>query len=98
MLNCEQRQALSRREKKAYIDAELCLMKKPSKTKLEAAVTRFDDLIKPHQLQGLSVHNTGYFLPFHRALMHAHEVLLKTECGYKGTQPFVPYKPSLLKI
>ena len=29
----------------------------------------------------------GAFLPFHRYLMHAHEHLLKTECGYEGTQP-----------
>lgn len=34
-------------------------MKKPTKTGLEAAITRFDDLIKPHQLQGFDVHNTG---------------------------------------
>lgn len=29
----------------------------------------------------------GAFLPWHRLLLHAHEYLQKTECGYEGTQP-----------
>ncbi|KAF1809815.1 Di-copper centre-containing protein [Eremomyces bilateralis CBS 781.70] len=81
-------QALSRKEKKAYIDAELCLMRKPSKLNLPGAITRFDDLIKPHQIMARETHQTGYFLPFHRYLMHTHETVLRTECGYKGHQPY----------
>jgi tyrosinase len=50
------RQNLSRKEKREYINAELCLMSLPTKTGLPAAVTRFDDLIKSHQMQAFSVH------------------------------------------
>ena len=80
---------LTNAEKKAYLDAELCLMWKiPGKTGLAAAKSRFDDLIKTHQLQTSWVHNDGLFLPFHRLLMHAHETLLRNECGYTGAQPY----------
>ncbi|KAI5803624.1 hypothetical protein DFH27DRAFT_525016 [Peziza echinospora] len=79
---------LSDTEKQAYIDAELCLMNKPSRTAIEGAKSRFDDLQVIHQLQGNVVHLTGYFLPFHRLLLRAHETLLRTECNYTGTQPY----------
>lgn len=82
-------QALSDAEKRAYIDAELCLMwRVPQRTGLEAAVSRFDDLVKAHQLQANVVHGDGWFLPFHRLHMHAHERLLREECGYTGAQPY----------
>lgn len=63
-------------------------MRKPSQLDLPGAVTRFDDLVKPHQIQAHNVHNTGYFLPFHRMLMHAHEQALRNECGYTGHQVY----------
>lgn len=82
-------QTLSNTEKKAYIDAELCLMwHLPAKSGLTAAVSRFDDLIKAHQNQSSLVHGDGWFLPFHRLMMHAHERLLRQECGYTGAQPY----------
>lgn len=49
-------QVLTTREKKNYINAELCLMSRPAQTGLTAAVTRFDDLIKAHQVQAVVVH------------------------------------------
>lgn len=36
-------------EKKAFIEAELCLMNLPGKTELPGAVTRFDDFQASHQ-------------------------------------------------
>ncbi|RPA77868.1 Di-copper centre-containing protein [Ascobolus immersus RN42] len=78
----------SNKEKKAYIDAELCLMAAPTKTNRPFAVSRFDDLIKLHQILADVVHGDGWFLPFHRLQMKAHETLLREECGYKGTQPY----------
>ncbi|KAI5850689.1 hypothetical protein BZA05DRAFT_338477 [Tricharina praecox] len=81
-------QVLTTREKKNYINAELCLMSRPAQTGLTAAVTRFDDLIKAHQVQAVVVHGDGWFLPFHRLIIWAHEKLLREECGYKGTQPY----------
>ncbi|PWW77812.1 Di-copper centre-containing protein [Tuber magnatum] len=57
-------------------------------TGLPETRTRFDDLLAVHQTQSANVHNDGWFLPFHRLLMHAHETLLRTECGYTGGQPY----------
>ncbi|KAI5777134.1 hypothetical protein EDC01DRAFT_714096 [Geopyxis carbonaria] len=81
-------QSLTDAEKKAYLDAELCLMWQKPSAGFPAAVSRFDDLVKAHQLQSDLVHQDAYFLPFHRLHMHAHELLLRTECGYKGAQPY----------
>jgi len=79
--------ALTRSEKKAYLDAEKCLLRRPSKLK-DGAVNRFEDLIKVHQQLAPFIHGTGWFLPFHRLYLHAHETLLRDECGYKGAQPY----------
>jgi hypothetical protein len=88
--NPRQRRAwhtLSGEEKKAYIEAELCLMHKPAKLNLRGTRTRFDELQSCHILQAEITHNVGAFLPFHRLLMWAHEELLVQDCGYKGAQP-----------
>ncbi|KAI5852015.1 hypothetical protein BZA05DRAFT_445177 [Tricharina praecox] len=82
-------QSLSASEKRAYLDAELCLMWQiPAQSGLAATVSRYDDLIKAHQLQSGVVHGDGWFLPFHRLHMYAHEKLLREECGYEGAQPY----------
>ncbi|KAI5804632.1 hypothetical protein DFH27DRAFT_512665 [Peziza echinospora] len=79
---------LSPREKREYIDAELCLMDKPSRTPHPRARTLFDDLQGAHARQVLLVHRSGWFLPWHRYFTYAHEELLRTECGYTGAQPY----------
>ncbi|RPA76178.1 Di-copper centre-containing protein [Ascobolus immersus RN42] len=79
---------LTNREKKSYLDAVVCLMNKPTKTKLPFAVSRFDDFIKLHQLQANRIHGDGWFLPFHRIQMARYEQVLRSECGYKGAQPY----------
>lgn len=38
-------------------------------------------------------HQQGYFLPFHRLILHAHETLLREECGYRGAQPYWDESP-----
>jgi tyrosinase len=43
-------------EKLDYINAELCLMKKPAKLNLKGAKTRFDDFVAIHQLQAYRYH------------------------------------------
>ncbi|KAK2736871.1 hypothetical protein FQN55_001366 [Onygenales sp. PD_40] len=76
------------KEKRAYIKAEKCLMELPSDSELPFIHTRFDELQSAHALQAYSTHYVAAFLPFHRFYMHAHETLLRTECGYKGHQPY----------
>ncbi|PGH13112.1 hypothetical protein AJ79_03819 [Helicocarpus griseus UAMH5409] len=75
-------------EKLAYIEAELCLMELPAQSDLPFAQTRFDELQAAHALQAYATHYVGAFLPFHRIYMHAHETVLRNECGYKGHQPY----------
>ncbi|KAH8657536.1 hypothetical protein BGZ60DRAFT_493790 [Tricladium varicosporioides] len=79
---------LTREEKLSYLRAEQCLMKLPAKLGLPGTRTRFDELQACHAMQAEVTHGVGAFLPYHRLLMHAHEYLLQTECGYNGTQPY----------
>jgi tyrosinase len=36
----------------------------------------------------LTEHSQTYFLPWHRYYLHHYEQALRTECGYKGYQPY----------
>lgn len=79
---------LSDEEKKAYIDAELCLMSLPAVYGFEGAQNRFDELMYTHIYLTNVIHYVGSFLPWHRYFMYVHEYILKNECGYTGTQPY----------
>jgi len=81
-------QALTKREKLAYLDATKCLMKLPATYGFPGTRTRFDELQAVHIMQAEWTHEVGAFLPFHRFLMHTHEKLMRDECGYKGAQPY----------
>jgi tyrosinase len=88
--NPSQRRAwhtFSNDEKLEYLEAELCLMALPTRVGLPGCRTLFDELQANHQIQARFVHGTGAFLPYHRLLMHTHELILQTECGYTGAQP-----------
>ncbi|KAF4537765.1 Amino acid transporter [Lasiodiplodia theobromae] len=80
--------SLSDAEKKSYIDAELCLMNKPSKLNVTGSKNLWGDLMYTHINQANVIHNTGSFLPWHRLYMRVHEIYLQTECGYNGSQPY----------
>lgn len=67
-----------------YIAASKCLFGKPSKSGLAGARNRYEDLQAVHQHMTKTIHGVGQFLPWHRYFMHAHEYLLRTECGYTG--------------
>ncbi|KAH7199412.1 hypothetical protein ACKRZS_001972 [Fusarium odoratissimum] len=83
--------ALSKKERKAYINAVLCLRKKPSKADpsfAPGARTRYDDFVAVHINQTRTIHATGNFFTWHRYYTWAYEKALRDECGYKGTQPY----------
>jgi tyrosinase len=80
-------QLLTSTEKTAFIDAELCLMKAPSKLNKGGAKTRWDDLQYNHVIQTHIVHDVGHFLPWHRYYVAIHGWLLRDECGYTGPLP-----------
>ncbi|KAH7025103.1 uncharacterized protein B0I36DRAFT_332532 [Microdochium trichocladiopsis] len=82
---------LSDQDKTAYINAVLCLQKKPSKADpsfAPGARTRYDDFVAVHLNQTLSIHGTGNFLTWHRYFTWAYENALRQECGYSGSQPY----------
>ncbi|KAK3317149.1 hypothetical protein B0T19DRAFT_446863 [Cercophora scortea] len=78
---------LSNSEKKAYLDAEVCVMNTPSKIVISGARSQFDELVAIHQLIALTIHSTGVFLPWHRWYLNLHELMLKG-CGYTGATPY----------
>lgn len=55
---------------------------------IEGAQNRWDELMYGHIVQSNIIHDVGAFLPWHRLYMRAHEILLQTECGYTGAQPY----------
>ncbi|KAK1996222.1 Di-copper centre-containing protein [Colletotrichum falcatum] len=83
--------ALSTEERKEYISAVQCLLTSPSKSDpsfAPGARNRYDDFVAVHINQTTSIHGTGNFLTWHRYYVWAYENALKTECGYKGAQPY----------
>ncbi|KAF2476018.1 Di-copper centre-containing protein [Lindgomyces ingoldianus] len=76
---------LTKDERTEYIRAVKCILSKPSKLpagKYPGAKSRYDDFVVVHMNMTPSVHGT--VSNFHRA----YETALKTECDYKGYQPY----------
>jgi tyrosinase len=63
-------------------------MNSPTQLDIEGALHRWDEVHYGHIAQSNVIHDTGSFLPWHRLYMRAHELLLQTECGYEGAQPY----------
>ncbi|TVY66761.1 N-acetyl-6-hydroxytryptophan oxidase ivoB [Fusarium oxysporum f. sp. cubense] len=81
---------LSTPEKRSYISAVKCLLKKPAlttKSDLPGVTNRFEDFLGTHILQTSTVHFVGIFYPWHRLFLHEYEKELQA-CGYKGAQPY----------
>ncbi|EEP82997.1 conserved hypothetical protein [Uncinocarpus reesii 1704] len=79
------------RQRKAYIDAVLCLQKLPAKTPSSIATgakSRYDDFVATHVQQTLGIHHTGTFLAWHRYYVHEYDQALRNECSYKGDYPY----------
>ncbi|KAF5024537.1 hypothetical protein F66182_3300 [Fusarium sp. NRRL 66182] len=84
-------EALSKRERKAYIKAVKCLLTSPSKTDPSlntGARVRYDDFAAQHINQTMNVHVTGNFLTWHRQYIWSYEQALRNECGYTGYLPY----------
>lgn len=81
---------LTTSEKAEYIRAAVCLRRLPS-TKyaaIDEVTTRLDDLVYTHFALNSDIHFVANFLPWHRWYLQLHENLLRTECGFTGTQPY----------
>ncbi|PLN74794.1 putative tyrosinase [Aspergillus taichungensis] len=82
---------LSNPQRRAFIDAILCLQQLPSQTPPEfapGAKTRYDDFIATHINQTAQIHFTGTFLGWHRYFLGEFEQALRSECGYTGDYPY----------
>jgi len=84
----QKREALSKKERKEYIEAVKCLWTLPSvDPEFSAAQNHFDDYVAVHMNQTNFIHGTANFLPWHRYLIYLWEQKLRTQCGYKGYLP-----------
>lgn len=82
---------LSKKDRRDYIAAVLCLQQKPSQLPpglVPGARSRFDDFVATHVNQTSSIHLDGIFLAWHREFVQIWENTLRGECGYSGYQPY----------
>lgn len=83
-----ERETLSKKERKEYIEAVKCLWASPSvDPEFSAAQNHFDDYVAVHMNQTNTIHGTANFLPWHRYLIYLWEQKLRTQCGYNGYLP-----------
>ncbi|RYP66133.1 hypothetical protein DL771_007967 [Monosporascus sp. 5C6A] len=81
---------LTHAEKAEYLRAAVCLrgLPKAKYANIDAVTTRMDDLVYTHFSLNSEIHFVANFLPWHRWFVKLHEDLLRTECGFTGTQPY----------
>ena len=79
--------------KDSYIQANLCLHKKPALLEkiYAGTTTRYEDFTTSHKNRTPWSHMNGLFLPWHRLYLREWEWALQNECGYKGAQPYWDY-------
>ncbi|GAW18317.1 hypothetical protein ANO14919_077920 [Xylariales sp. No.14919] len=77
--------ALTENERKEYISAMECLMKKPSRYaagELPATKNYYTDFAAHHTSVARNIHMSGIFLSAHREYLSLMEKSLQEECGY----------------
>ncbi|KAK3984547.1 Grixazone synthase [Cladorrhinum sp. PSN332] len=81
---------ISKPRRRKFIAAVKCIQAKPSilpPNQVPASMTLYDDLAWAHALRTGLVHNSGWFLPFHRYYIYAYEKALG-ECGWDAGLPY----------
>ncbi|KAM7211737.1 hypothetical protein V8F06_012870 [Rhypophila decipiens] len=71
-------------ERLAYLDAAVCITKKPSRLGMHPNATLHDDFAYTHAMLDFDIHQFAGFLPWHRYFVMVYEKALQ-DCGYKGT-------------
>jgi tyrosinase len=96
-LTITHRSTLTKKQRKAYTDAVLCLQSKPARTPdVPGAKSRYDDFVATHIKQANYIHYTGTFLAWHRYFTWSYEQALRNECSYTGVQPYWDWAKSAL--
>jgi len=94
--------SISAKERSCWIDAIKCLAKLPQDQRIAATVdpaisliqskllnsSYFDDFSYVHMDLNPMIHNTGFFLPWHRLYVQIFEDNLRSKCGYTGVHPY----------
>lgn len=76
-------------DRQAFLDGISCLMSTPSASELYAPSTsRYEDLVRTHQVLTSVVHGNGLFLLWHRYFISAFEAALRTNCGFERPLPW----------
>ncbi|OTB05093.1 hypothetical protein M426DRAFT_57507 [Hypoxylon sp. CI-4A] len=76
-------------ERRSYVKAVECLMEAPQLyPNVTGPKSLFDSFGVLHYKVTPSVHNSAYFLLFHRLYVWTFEEKLRTECGYTGAFPY----------
>lgn len=78
-------------ERQEYTAAIQCMMDLPSQldsNEYPAATSRFFDYAVIHVSRSQYIHNSGYFLTWHRYFTHLFERDLRTLCAYAGRYPY----------
>ena len=78
-------------ERQSYTAAIQCMMNLPSQlspVQYPAAISRYFDYAVIHVSRSQYVHNSGYFLTWHRYFVWLFEQDLRSVCGYTGRYPY----------
>jgi tyrosinase len=72
----------------AFMNAIKCLLKKPPSGKFSPATSRYEDLVRLHQLSMPNIHGNAKFLVWHRYYVWTFEQVLRAECGFDRAFPW----------
>ncbi|KAF9873078.1 hypothetical protein CkaCkLH20_09588 [Colletotrichum karsti] len=82
---------LSVPERKSFIAAVQCIMKKPvlsDRKRVPMAKSLYDDFVAVHYTSFRNTHLTASFFAWHRYYLGTFEQKLRADCGYKGALPY----------
>ncbi|KAK4223851.1 Grixazone synthase [Podospora fimiseda] len=82
--------SISKPQRRKFIQAVKCISAKPSilpPGQVPASIHLYDDLVWAHALRTGAIHNSGYFLAFHRYYIQMFEDALE-DCGYNSGLPY----------
>lgn len=85
------RRSLSKADRRKYIAAVKCLIKKkPTATskQVPGARNRLDDFVASHMIEQPRIHFNGHMFFWHRHFVWLYEQALRDECGWTGGQPY----------
>ncbi|KAH4916026.1 hypothetical protein HBH77_243060 [Parastagonospora nodorum] len=81
--------AMSNPDRQAYMNSIKCLMRARPSGNFNGAQNRYEDIVVLHQQNTPRVHGNAIFLLWHRYLLWTFEDLLRKECGFTRSLPWL---------